>query len=75
MTRILLLFINIYQKVMSPIIGPRCRFYPSCSTYAKDAIKLNGPIYGLHQAIKRISRCHPFSNGGIDLPTKKGEIL
>ena len=75
MTRLLILLINIYQKMISPMIGPRCRFYPSCSTYAKDTIKLNGPLYGLYQTIKRVSRCHPFSTGGIDLPTKKGAKL
>ncbi|MGC6367818.1 MAG: membrane protein insertion efficiency factor YidD [Candidatus Marinamargulisbacteria bacterium] len=72
MKRILLVLITSYQKLISPLLIPRCRFYPSCSNYAKDAIELNGPLIGITQTIKRLSRCHPFSQGGIDFATKKG---
>lgn len=64
--RLLLLPIYFYRYAISPLIGPRCRFYPTCSTYAVEAIKIHGAIKGGYLAIKRILRCHPFSEGGED---------
>ncbi|REJ71734.1 MAG: membrane protein insertion efficiency factor YidD [Proteobacteria bacterium] len=58
--------IKVYQWCISPFIGSRCRFYPSCSSYAVDAISSHGPIKGSILGIKRISRCHPWSDGGYD---------
>jgi putative membrane protein insertion efficiency factor len=56
-------------------MGPRCRFYPSCSNYAVDALNEHGIISGLYLSLKRILSCHPFSDGGIDLvPSKKGPL-
>ncbi|WP_237445706.1 membrane protein insertion efficiency factor YidD [Sinobacterium norvegicum] len=66
MKKIALLFIKFYQYVISPIIGPRCRFYPTCSEYAQQAIEDYGAVKGSFLAIKRILRCHPFHEGGCD---------
>lgn len=63
--------IQIYQYCFSPLFGNRCRFYPSCSNYAKAAIKQYGAIKGVWLAIKRIMRCHPFQAGGYDPVPKK----
>ncbi|AKO45199.1 membrane protein insertion efficiency factor YidD [[Haemophilus] ducreyi] len=64
--RLLLLPIYFYRYAISPLIGPRCRFYPSCSTYAVQAIKVHGALRGGWLAIKRICRCHPWNEGGKD---------
>ncbi|WP_319381001.1 membrane protein insertion efficiency factor YidD [Thiomicrorhabdus sp.] len=58
--------VRVYQLFISPLIGPRCRFYPTCSHYTIEAIKCHGVIRGGWLAIKRISRCHPGNPGGID---------
>ncbi|MCK4454327.1 membrane protein insertion efficiency factor YidD [Candidatus Parcubacteria bacterium] len=60
--------IRFYQKFVSPALGEHCRFYPSCSEYCFLAIKKYGILKGLFLGIKRILRCHPFNEGGIDLP-------
>ena len=70
-TKLLLLPIYFYQYAISPLIGPRCRFYPTCSTYAVEAIKIHGAIKGGYLALRRIARCHPFSEGGDDPVPKK----
>jgi len=62
----LLLLIRAYQIVVSPLLGPRCRFYPTCSEYAHEAIVKHGVMKGLFFAVKRILRCHPFHPGGFD---------
>lgn len=58
--------IRAYQRTLSPLLGPRCRFYPSCSHYALEAIERFGPARGSWLAIKRITRCHPLNAGGLD---------
>ena len=58
--------IRVYQYTLSPLLGPSCRFYPSCSEYAHQAITRHGPLRGLVLAVKRILRCHPFHPGGVD---------
>lgn len=63
---LLYLIIRFYQLFISPILGPRCRFYPSCSHYTVEALQSHGVIKGSWLAIKRISRCHPGNPGGID---------
>jgi putative membrane protein insertion efficiency factor len=55
-----------YQLAISPLLGPRCRFYPSCSHYALEAIETHGAVRGTWLAMKRISRCHPWHEGGFD---------
>jgi len=58
--------IKAYQLVLSPVIGPACRFYPSCSEYAIEAVSKYGTLKGGYLAARRILRCHPFNPGGID---------
>lgn len=66
MQKFLLILIKIYQTVFSPYTGGHCRFYPSCSCYATEAITQHGTLRGVWLSIKRISRCHPWHEGGID---------
>lgn len=58
--------VRAYQFAISPLLGGRCRFYPSCSQYMIDAIRLKGPFAGLALGLRRILRCHPFNPGGYD---------
>ena len=62
----LILLIRIYQWVISPIIGPKCRYQPTCSHYAVEALKKHGPFKGFWLAIRRIARCHPWGRSGWD---------
>ena len=55
-----------YQLAISPMFGPRCRFYPSCSHYGLEAIETHGALRGTWLTVKRIARCHPFHEGGFD---------
>jgi uncharacterized protein len=55
-----------YQLAISPLLGPRCRFYPSCSCYAHTAIERYGVLRGVWLGAKRLLRCHPFAEGGYD---------
>ena len=63
----LLMLIWVYQVAISPFTRPRCRFQPTCSEYARQAIVVHGFLRGSLLAIKRIARCHPFADGGVDL--------
>ena len=64
--------IKAYQLGISPLLGPRCRFYPTCSCYANEALATHGLIKGLRLSIARICKCHPFHPGGVDLvPSKR----
>ncbi|WP_368654917.1 membrane protein insertion efficiency factor YidD [Ornithinibacillus sp. 4-3] len=65
--------IKFYQKVISPLKPPTCRFLPTCSEYGITAFKRFGVIKGGYLTIKRISKCHPFHPGGIDLVPEKEE--
>jgi uncharacterized protein len=58
--------IKIYQKIISPIIGPKCRFTPTCSNYAVEALKKYGVLKGSWLAVKRIAKCHPWGGSGYD---------
>jgi putative membrane protein insertion efficiency factor len=58
--------IRLYQWTLSPLLGPKCRFYPSCSHYALEAVGRYGVLRGGWLAVKRIGRCHPWHPGGID---------
>ncbi len=66
MRAVTLWLITLYQKLLSPLLPNSCRFYPSCSEYAKQAIQKYGLWRGGWLAIKRISRCHPGNPGGLD---------
>ena len=58
--------VRAYQKVLSPFMGGNCRYYPSCSHYTYEAIELHGAARGSWMGIKRIGRCHPWHEGGLD---------
>ncbi len=66
MRTLLLMLLRLYKLTVSPYLGPRCRFYPTCSDYAHEAISQHGAMRGMSLAVKRVCRCHPFSAGGID---------
>ncbi len=67
--------IFLYQKLISPLLGPRCKYHPSCSNYFLEAIKVHGIIKGLMLGVSRIVRCNPFSGGGVDPVPNKGKWL
>jgi uncharacterized protein len=66
MKQLLVLLIKFYQFFISPLTGQHCRFYPSCSAYAVEAVQKHGSLKGSLLAAKRILRCHPFHAGGFD---------
>lgn len=68
--------IRLYQLVISPLLGPRCRFWPSCSSYSIEAVQVHGPFKGGWMAFRRIIRCHPGNPGGMDpVPGGRSEAL
>ena len=70
--QLMLWIIRGYQLAISPMLGPRCRFYPSCSCYAHTAIERYGVLRGGWLGLKRVLRCHPFREGGYDpVPDKR----
>lgn len=72
MKRFLLWLIRVYQKGISPLSPPACRFIPTCSQYAAEAIERFGVFRGGYLALRRLLRCHPFHKGGYDpVPPKK----
>ena len=71
MKRLLLLLLRAYKLGISPFMGQNCRFYPSCSDYAAEAIRLHGPAPGSLLAARRLCKCHPWHPGGLDpVPVK-----
>jgi putative membrane protein insertion efficiency factor len=62
----LLALLAVYRKLISPVLPPACRYYPSCSQYAQDAVRIHGPVLGPWLALKRLLRCHPWAPGGPD---------
>jgi hypothetical protein len=68
----LIALIRLYQRGISPLLGPRCRFYPTCSQYMIEAIRKRGAVRGALQGSWRLVRCNPFHPGGYD-PVEKGE--
>lgn len=66
MKTILLALIRAYQYTLRPMLGSNCRFYPSCSDYAREAIERHGALRGLWLAVKRVGKCHPYHPGGFD---------
>lgn len=72
----LLFLIKMYQTYISPLKGPTCRYYPTCSEYARQAVLSHGAFKGFLLALWRILRCNPFSYGGYDpVPLPRGEGL
>ena len=75
--RILMSLIGGYRRFVSPMTGPHCRFAPSCSAYALDAVLEHGALRGSWLAVRRVARCHPFHPGGLDpVPpgTRRGRL-
>lgn len=64
--QVFLVLIAGYRRFVSPLLGPRCRFYPSCSQYAATAIRVHGAARGVLLAVRRLLRCHPWNPGGVD---------
>jgi len=58
--------VKFYRTFLSPLKPPTCRFYPTCSQYALDALEIHGPLKGSWLTVKRVCKCHPFHPGGID---------
>ena len=70
---LLLLPLRFYRACISPALGPHCRFSPTCSAYAIEAVTAHGPLRGTWLAVRRVGRCHPYHSGGVDpvpLPLK-----
>jgi len=69
----LIALIKFYKYFISPLLGSNCRFYPSCSSYSQEALTRYGAIIGLYLTLRRLLKCHPFHEGGIDpVPEKFG---
>lgn len=66
MKTVLKVVIRGYQLMLSPLLGQNCRFYPTCSSYALEAIDAHGAVKGSCLAVRRLCRCHPFHPGGVD---------
>lgn len=66
MSKVLIALVRVYQVLISPLVGPRCRFYPSCSNYAIEAMRVHGALRGSGLAAWRVLRCNPLSDGGLD---------
>lgn len=66
LAKLLIWLVRGYQLAISPLLPPSCRFHPSCSCYAIEALKRHGPFKGLWLALRRIGRCHPWHPGGYD---------
>ena len=66
MTKLILLLLALYKRILSPLLGARCRFHPSCSDYARVAVARFGPLRGGTLALWRLARCQPLCHGGAD---------
>jgi putative membrane protein insertion efficiency factor len=64
--RLLIALVRLYQRLISPLLPPSCRFYPSCSAYAVEALRRHGALRGVVLIVRRLGRCHPFHPGGFD---------
>lgn len=71
---LLALPIHLYRWLVSPLLGPHCRFLPTCSAYALEALEVHGPLRGSWLALGRVARCHPFGGSGLDPvpPVRRG---
>lgn len=67
MNKLLVWALRAYQLLLSPMLGQRCRFYPTCSNYAIEALRVHGTARGSWLAARRVCRCHPWHPGGVDL--------
>lgn len=65
-TRLLIALLRVYRRLISPLLPPACRFHPSCSVYAMEALEKHGLVQGCKLTAHRLRRCHPFHPGGLD---------
>jgi len=72
MNRLLVWLLRAYQLLVSPMLGQNCRFYPSCSQYAVEALQVHGTVRGSWLAARRLCRCHPWNDGGVDMVPPAG---
>jgi hypothetical protein len=72
MQKLILVLLRVYRVALSPLMAPRCRFYPSCSEYAQLAVHRHGAAKGSCLAFRRLARCHPWHPGGVDLVPELG---
>lgn len=69
----LIAIVRVYRALVSPLLGPRCRYHPSCSAYAIEALSTHGAARGSWLAARRLARCHPWAEGGFDpVPARSG---
>jgi putative membrane protein insertion efficiency factor len=73
MKTVLIALLRAYQWAISPLLGQNCRFYPTCSNYALEAVREHGSLKGVMLAALRLAKCHPFHAGGFDPVPKKAE--
>jgi putative membrane protein insertion efficiency factor len=66
MKYLLIALVRLYKRLISPLLPPACRFYPTCSVYAVEALQRHGALKGSWLALRRLLRCHPFHEGGFD---------
>ena len=66
MRAVLIALVRVYRRIVSPLLPPRCRFHPSCSAYALEALTVHGAGRGAWLALRRVGRCHPWNAGGFD---------
>jgi putative membrane protein insertion efficiency factor len=64
--RLLIALVRLYQRLLSPLLPPSCRFYPSCSAYSVEALRRHGALRGVVLTVRRLGRCHPLHPGGFD---------
>ena len=67
MNKLLVWLLRAYQLLLSPMMGQSCRFYPTCSNYAIEAVRIHGAARGSLLAARRVCKCHPWNEGGVDL--------
>ena len=73
MRALLIGLVRLYQRLLSPLLGPRGRFHPTCSAYAVQALERHGAVRGSWLAARRMARCHPLNDGGFDPVPEKAE--
>jgi putative membrane protein insertion efficiency factor len=66
MRKLIVAFLRLYKWALSPLLPSACRYYPTCSDYMRQAVEKYGPVRGVWMGIKRLARCHPFHQGGLD---------